>query len=649
MMSSKLMQVFNALPPEAQQMFVEKHMATLLDLMPKDRSKKIIAAATRLQKKYAEVPKLDLRVKREQITHLLNELTRDAKMSFIKERSNRDELLAEIIHSLVSWLNDIWKVVYENHVNFLLAHTCLLFVADALAQLAEVSILGQCKCSVLNLPVDFSLKGKSGKVAKRFSVVGPQNINRILLWIWRDLFVTLLADGTEKDKKRVPDFLEDIESVLGVSSLERLLYGGKPSEDDDEDEDEGDFDDEDDEDEDENLDHECFEGSDYDSEESDERCPCHLHATYWPDRINRARIPLRDLVEKRLFSIFEVAPTVRLYNTLLAISHDSDETEDRISRLLDKSAGDTPDTLVAALDIHILNGDVPKISVLLKAHAHLLRPRDTTTLQCAVAMLDNSHYHTGSLAILEKELDECIRAIYATVRSCFSHIEEEENKKDLLEIFKLKSGTASRKDRVTQWAERVVTSSNGHFLPMAFAALMMGLPMMPGADEGDDADFLNFVDSDQNDPDLDDLREEYKPNLKAIFDSWVHIGQTMRGGPSVLSKMYSKAVALMPWLRGSDVVNEMVIKLRERPNKGHVLEALVNLSSFAKMQRKKMNMAQGDQRRAGGKTQAGNTQSPRSHPSSSSTGPPPLVGGAFPFSLVGTSFPPVPGGMEDVD
>jgi hypothetical protein len=65
-------------------------------------------------------------------------------MSFIKERSNRDELLAEIIHSLISWLNDIWSIVYENHVNFLLAHTCLLFVADALVQLAEVSILGQC-------------------------------------------------------------------------------------------------------------------------------------------------------------------------------------------------------------------------------------------------------------------------------------------------------------------------------------------------------------------------------------------------------------------------------------------------------------------------------------------------------------------------
>lgn len=373
-------------------------------------------------------------------------------------------------------------------------------------------------------------------------------------------------------------------------------------------------------------------------------------------------------MEKRLFKIFEVAPTVGLYNTLLAITHDSDETEECISRLLDKIAGNTPDTLVAALDIHILNGDAPEIFALLKAHAHLLRPRDTTTLQCAVAMLDSSHYHSGSLAILEKELDECIKAIYGTVRSCFAHIDEEENKKDLLEILKLRSGTAPRKDRVTQWAERVVTTSNGHFLPMAFAALMMGLPMMPGSDdEGDDADFLNFVDWDQNDPDLDDLREEYRPNLKAIFDSWVHIAQTMRGGPSVLSKMYLKAAALMPWLRGSDVVNEMVIKfvtsifshipglikithrLRERPNKSHVLEALVNLSSFAKIQRKKISMAQGDhQRRTGGKTQADNTQAARSRPLS---GPPPLVGGVSPFSFSGqiSPFPPVPGGMEDVD
>ena len=34
------MQVFNTLPPEAQQVLVEKHLANLLDFMPKERSKK---------------------------------------------------------------------------------------------------------------------------------------------------------------------------------------------------------------------------------------------------------------------------------------------------------------------------------------------------------------------------------------------------------------------------------------------------------------------------------------------------------------------------------------------------------------------------------------------------------------------------------
>lgn len=62
----------------------------------------------------------------------------------IKERSNRDELLSEIVHSLVSWLNDIWSVVYEYNAHFFIAHTCLLFTADALSQLSESATLGGC-------------------------------------------------------------------------------------------------------------------------------------------------------------------------------------------------------------------------------------------------------------------------------------------------------------------------------------------------------------------------------------------------------------------------------------------------------------------------------------------------------------------------
>ena len=102
----------------------------------------VLLAATQLQRQCNDAPKLDLRAKRKQIGALLDELTRDAKLAFIKERSNREELLAEIVHSLVSWINDIWTVVYEHHTSFSLAHNCLLYIAEALVQLSGNSSLG---------------------------------------------------------------------------------------------------------------------------------------------------------------------------------------------------------------------------------------------------------------------------------------------------------------------------------------------------------------------------------------------------------------------------------------------------------------------------------------------------------------------------
>ena len=143
------------------------------------------------------------------------------------------------------------------------------------------------------------------------------------------------------------------------------------------------------------------------------------------------------------------------------------------------------------------------------------------------------------------------------------------------------------------------------------------------------------------------------------------------------------------------------IRLRERPNKAHVLDALVNLSAFAKLQRKKLNLARSDVQRRNNATMAGpsRNQSPgvssstptsntggttwspstittQTPVASSSTSSPsvPLPQPNFPpvFSRQSTSpftayafggpssepttpppmsapFPPVPGGMEDVD
>ena len=420
----------------------------------------------------------------------------------------------------------------------------------------------------------------------------------------------------------------------------------------------------------------CVDDSDYDGEEYD-RCRCHFHARHWPEYINRARIPLRECVEQRLTRIFETTPSLRLYNTLMSISHNVFQTELHLSK---KMNGSTPDNLVAALDINIFLGDEDKIASLLKSHAHLLRPRDAATLRSAVCTLEDSEYRSRSFAILQQELDDSLRAIHATVRSCFSNIEEESNKKELLEILKLPSKSSPRKERLEQWSEQIITSSTLN--PMAVAAMMMGLPMLPGMDEGEDNDLLNYVDLDQNDPDLDDLREDYQPNLKQRFDGWVQLAQNMKGGPVLLAKLYLKAVELMPWLCGFDAVTEMISRylyfvqhlydcyspslfhrLRERPNKAHVTDALTALNSFAKMQRKKLSLARSEKAKSGANKSPA-TSSPAStanqNASSSSSSPAPAPTFSFSFGPppVNIHGPPpplpfpfsfVPGGMEDVD
>lgn len=129
--------IYDSLPPDAQRVLVHDHLMPLLDLVPKERSHKASSAATRLQKKFVGIPVLDLKAKQSEINDLLEELARDAKRSFIKDRGNREELISEIVDSLVDWLNDIWSVVYEYRTNFSLAHNCLLFAAHVLDNLAN--------------------------------------------------------------------------------------------------------------------------------------------------------------------------------------------------------------------------------------------------------------------------------------------------------------------------------------------------------------------------------------------------------------------------------------------------------------------------------------------------------------------------------
>lgn len=82
----------------------------------------------------------------------------------------------------------------------------------------------------MNMPVNVTIRNRGGKVVKDFSVLGPHGVERILLWIWRDLFVSLLARGAHWDKNKAAQMIENIESAFDWTALERMLYGGKQCE-----------------------------------------------------------------------------------------------------------------------------------------------------------------------------------------------------------------------------------------------------------------------------------------------------------------------------------------------------------------------------------------------------------------------------------
>ncbi|GAW05470.1 ABC protein [Lentinula edodes] len=486
---SKLRRVYDSLPPEAQKILVDKHLSKLLKLLPKEKAKNVVSAATRLQTKYCHIPNLDLKGKKKEIRSLLNDLRRDSKRAFLKEQSNRVEILSEIVESLTSWIADIWKLVYEHKVFFSLAHSALLYVCEVIV---ELGCTGGCKCAMDSIPVYLSIK------------------------------IDYDDDDDDDD----------------------YFWDSTGSDDESEEDDFGDS---------------C--------DEDGGRCTCELHARHWPSAINDQRIHVRELVVERLCNLFELEPSPALYLAILAVSDQPGKTTAELMKTVSRIATNSSSTFAAALAIYAIECEALKISKLLDTHSHLLRSQDVKPYQAAVIVLiQETKYRSRAIKIIEKELQETVHSLRLLVQSSFCGLKVESNKTELRRILKLQMASQPRIDRVNNWVDAVITPSSALIHPVAFAAAMvMGFP--PGLEDGDDNDVMSYLDLDPDDPDLEDLREEFRPQLRDRFDGWM--------------------AEEMPFLSTADVTQEMLNRLAERPTKEYVLDALEGLSEFAKMQRKK--------------------------------------------------------------
>ncbi|TFY67069.1 hypothetical protein EVJ58_g1859 [Rhodofomes roseus] len=593
---------------------------------------------------HADLPVLDLRAKRLEVNALLDELHRDSKRSFVKERSMKKELISEAVDSLTNWLSDIWRVVYEHNVDFMHAHKCLLFIAGTIDHM--LSGRSSCKCAFTNLFVNVALKDRDGKCIKSWDICGVQNIEEVLYFIWRELLLSMLATGTKRDIRDIPDILEEIDDVSGWTAVERIIYGGKkcPHDVDEEDEEEDDFfDDEIDE-----------EEEDYAESDFIDDVPSGPHpARHWSYRISSVVPALRDHIQAYLTDVFKRRPSLQLYRTLLAISGDQEVAHKELCGYLSSVATSSSDTFAAALDIWAYECFSGEIATSLTTHSHLLRPRDAGALQHAVTiMAQKAAYKHRAVQIMEKEMLDTTRALRNTLLISFAHLDAPAHRAEVQAILKMRPGAAGRQDRIEAWVDAISTPGTNAPNPMAFAAMMMGLPLVPGMDPLEDADPLGYLDLDPNDPDLEDLREEFRPRLRQRFEGWVETAPLILGGPVQLLKVCKDIMEMMPFIRANDIVDEMVGRLADKPSKHHVCDALDGLMQFVKVQRKKAHGMRAAAKHKEPRTEA--NAAPVAGPSTAVPSIPTPAAPSLPspgsIDVVANVFSgPRFGGMEDVD
>ncbi|KAI0269337.1 hypothetical protein BC834DRAFT_624032 [Gloeopeniophorella convolvens] len=664
--SASFIQIYDSLPLEAQRTLLETHLAPLLNDLPDAVAAKVSGAAQEMQARFAGMPKLDYLAKRTELEGMLSELEKDQKLSsYIRDRSVRVQLLEEIMDSLSTWVNDIWTVVFEYRTNFRLGHQCLLLAAETVNRMF-IPHRG-CNCAVVNLYITTKIRRhKTKKIAKIFRVIGVPSYERVLFWIWRDLFVSMLASNPGQ-RQAIPGMLQDISDAVGWQALPKIVVGGRMNTNSHEagyGDDDFDVDDED------------FEEGGMDSEEDtltdddedayddySEWSP--FTPDHWPRSANFPVNDIRDIVQETLVSCFQILPSLELYNSTKRISTDPLGAQQSLLKTAESNAFASSDNFAAALNIFAHERSADTVLDLLKRGSHLLRPRDTAIHQVALRALSlKSTHKPQAMKICHDQLLVVARELRAALCVPFSRLYDPVRVTELDALLKQRS--LSRASNVESWVSAVSTPASSMPNPVAFAAMMMGLPVPPPIAEGeiDGPEEINMIDLEKDrDPDLDDLREELRPQLKSRFESWQRTMQDVARSGNAFRQVIGELLALMPFLSDNEIIEEMLARLSDKPSKHYIYDALDSVHSFVKDELRKIQIQREKQNRKEAKaqrrtaqqqrvaqpsrsTQASSSNASAQAPSSSAPA------SSAPHSHAGPSMAhsrPPPGGFDDVD
>ncbi|KAL5488473.1 hypothetical protein ACEPAI_6591 [Sanghuangporus weigelae] len=653
--SKSFLRVFTSVPALAQAQIVKQALIPFLDTIPRKYARRAVASARSVAKTTHHIPQVDVAAKKKEIESLLDELSREAKISPRSSGNKYDMVILEIIESIVQWLNELWSLAFEFGLDFPRVHACLLTSMSTLDEVQSMKGAGhQRSFSAVYVPV--LIRDRSGKVVKEFNELGVSNVESAILWIWRDVFLALLASKNPAYIGLVPGLLAEIDNVIGWGGLERLVLGGDTYF---QDGDELQFSDSGllrlkrPEDEDSNRSLQCS-SEDHDRDNM-------FYADHWNYRLVKQVPRFRQFIQERMIEIFKTAPSILLYTIIVNLSEDI-SVLDHLHEILSWLAPTSTSSLATALGIYCMESKFDQIASLLESHAFLLRPRESYAIHESVRLLTTSYkpaHRELALRIAEKELLDTIETIRHSLLGPFASLDTRAARDELRQMTQLSHGTTERQARVKRWVGAVSTPGMGAANPMAVAAMMMGMPIPvpipipPQDDAGGGAGFNaaaamaaaaaaasvalgdaenGMMDLDPHDHDFSELREEHKPDLKGRFEDWVETvkyfgylraafvigdikdegeGTTGEGGKDLeeyagevviresvkgdelLMNVFKSMHNSMPWVLATDVVNEMVAKLADDPSKQHICDALQSLSSFVKMQKNKRKKMEG--------------------------------------------------------
>jgi hypothetical protein len=283
-----------------------------------------------------------------------------------------------------------------------------------------------------------------------------------------------------------------------------------------------------------------------------------FHADHWPKSANFPVDDVRDLVQQCLVSYFHISPSLGLYTSIKNISTDEPAARRSLLETAESNALWSSDNLAAALSIF---ADEDSVDVIWKLHtrgAHLLRPRDALDYQTAVVALGNKPgFRSRAMKICQDQLLAIARELRAELCLPFSRLYDSARMSELETLFK--QNPISRRANVESWVNAIETPTPNlaHPNPIAFAAMMIGIPV-PVGELGGVEEYNGLDLGKERDPDLEDLRDEFRPQFKNRFQGWLGATLTIGKPDQVFRSVYTELLTMMPFLRDSDIIDEML-------------------------------------------------------------------------------------------